>query len=500
MEDLIERRVKRLSSLLEKGVNPFAETEFDRTATAAEVNERFSKLKPGEETSKVERVPGRAMSIRLHGGLAFVDIADHTGELQLVVRKDSSPEAFKLVEKHLDRGDIVGATGTAIKTKRGQVSLLVSDLRLLSKALRPIPNEWYGLKDTEVRYRQRYLDMIMNPQVRKRFELVSRLVNGMRSYLLDRGFFEVFTPILQPIYGGAFAKPFKTHHNYLKQDMFLRIAPELYLKRLIVGGFDAVFEVAPCFRNEAVDSTHNPEFIQIEGYKAYINYEGVMELVEGMVAEGVKAAAGTTKVKFQGRTIDFKPPWKRVRMEDALRKEGITDLSDDALMEEAGKRGIDVVRPGDAMEELFSELCQPKLVQPTFVVDFPADISPLAKKFPDNPRMAQRFEAYVAGMEIGNAFSELNNPVEQYLRFREEEKLRKKKVEEYMPMDRDYIRALEYGLPPTGGFGVGIARVASVVLDAPSIKEILPFPAMAGIERIKTVAEMFPSLARKFEE
>ncbi|MBR9689547.1 MAG: lysine--tRNA ligase [Candidatus Altiarchaeota archaeon] len=501
MDDLIKRRVERLNALLKDGVNPFEEVRFERSTTSTSLLSQFEKLSPGEETNKSSKIAGRIMSIRVHGGVAFVDLSDYSGKIQLMFRKDTNKKTFDFLEKYLDEGDLIGVDGTILKTKRGQLSLLISEAKLLSKALRPLPSEWYGLKNVETRYRQRYLDLNMNTSVRKGFATVTRLVNGMRNYLVSEEFLEVNTPILQPIYGGAFAKPFKTHHNYLKQDMFLRIAPELYLKKLIVGGFERVFEVASCFRNESVDSTHNPEFIQIEAYQAYVNYEDMMVLIENMISSAVKEATGKMKLTYQGTEIDFTPPWKRVKIGDALKSAGIDvdKLSDKDLIKKAKDKGLSVHRVGDAIEELFGDMVQSTTIQPTFITHFPADISPLAKKFPDNPKLAQRFEVYIAGSEIGNAYSELNNPIEQFLRFKEDETFRKKSKDvEYMPMDRDYVRALEYGMPPTGGLGIGIGRLASIILDKPSIKEVILFPAVAGTEKIETVSEMFPKLADKF--
>lgn len=500
MDTLVKRKIQRLKKLIEQEKNPFEEVKFSRTSFSTDIKIKFSELEPGQETDQQEKVAGRLKAIRIHGGVAFGDLVDYKGSIQLVFRKDTSPETFKYVEDYLDEGDIVGVSGKIIRTKRGEVSVQVSALNLLSKSLRPLPHEWYGLKDVETRYRQRYLDMLMNKEVREGFVKIHLFVNGMREYLVNEEWIEVNTPILQPIYGGAYAKPFKTHHEFLKQDMFLRVAPELYLKKLIVGGFEKVFEFATCFRNESVDSRHNPEFIQVEGYQAFADYEVMMDLMENMISYGIEKAMGTTKIKFQGNEIDFKPPWKRVTIEFALKSAGvdINAMSEKEIIKEAKALGGKVPRLGDAIEALFEKKVQASLIQPTFVTHFPADISPLAKKFPDNPRMAQRFEIYFGGSEVGNAYSELNNPLEQYARFKEEEKFRKKS-KEHMPMDKDYIRALEYGLPPTGGFGVGIGRVASVMLDRPSIKEVLLFPAVAGIDKFKTVAEMFPDMLKYFE-
>ncbi len=503
MEELVARRVKRLKALMAQGVNPFHETEFKRNYTSREVKEKFSNLKNEEETKVRAQLAGRLFSIRFHGGIAFADLRDFYGKIQLMFRKGDSPKAFEFVEKYLDEGDIVGVDGTIVKTKRGEISILVNEVKLLSKALRPIPSEWYGVKDVEIRYRQRYLDLIMNPENRDLFAKISTAVNAMRRRLLDEGYVEVNTPILQAIYGGALAKPFKTFHNYLKQDMYLRIAPELYLKRLIVGGFEKVFEVAPCFRNESVDSTHNPEFIQIELYEAYVNYERMMAVTEQLVEEAATAANGTTDIVYQGRKLSLKSPWKRMKMVDAIKKLGGVDIegkTDAEIRKIAGRHGVKETggRLGDVIEALFSEVAAPKLMQPTFITHFPSDISALAKKFSrEGGRWAQRFEGYIAGTEICNAFSEMNDPIQQYSNFKQEEAFRKKskiKELEYMPMDKDYIRAMEYGMPPIGGLGLGLGRIFSVLFDRPSIKEVMLFPFMAGIEDIKTVSEMFPDL------
>ncbi len=505
MEEVVKRRVERLKKLLEAGYNPYAITKFEKTASSEEIREKFSKLEPGEVTDISHAVAGRLISIRIHGGIAFADLQDETGKIQLIFRKDVSKEAFRFLEKFLDEGDIVGVKGKVGKSKRGEISLIVEEVKLLAKALRPIPHTWYGLKDPDLRYRQRYVELFLNPEVRERFRKISKAINAMRNYLLSKGFVEVTTPILQPVYGGALARPFKTFHNFLKQEMYLRIAPELYLKRLLVGGFEKVFEIGPCFRNEDIDAKHNPEFLQLEAYVAYADFEDMMRLVEELVSTAFKEALGTTKVVYQGREIDVKPPWRRLSMVEAIKKEAGIDLEkigEDELFEIAKTEGIEEVRKGKIIEELFSKYVEPKLIQPTFITHFPADISPLAKRFPDKPNFAQRFEAYIAGMEVANAYSEQNNPVEQYLAFKQEEELRKKvrKELEYMPMDKDFVRALEYGMPPAGGLGIGLARIFSVMLNQPSIKEVILFPALSSKEEIKLVVELFPELIDLFEK
>ena len=504
MDELIQRRVQRLNKLMDKGINPFSETNFEKTKYSSEIKKHFSTLAKGDETDKTEKVSGRIMSIRIHGGVAFVDLLDAKGKIQLLFRKDSHGEPFEFLQEYLDEGDFIGVSGLILKTKRGEISVKVSELKILSKSLRPLPSEWYGLKDIEKRYRQRYVDLVMNEEVRNNFKKISEFVNGMREYMLSREFVEVNTPILQPIYGGAFAQPFKTHHNFLKQDMFLRIAPELYLKRLIVGGMEKVFEFATCFRNESVDSRHNPEFVQMELYQAFTDYRGMMTLAENVISYAVKKAIGTTKINYQENEIEFAPPWRKITMSDSLKKVGIdlSKMSDEQILSLAKKEGIKAHRVGEAIEELFSLKVEKTLIQPTFITEFPSDISPLAKKVKDNPKWAQRFEIYIAGSECGNAFSELNNPLEQYSRFKEEEDLRKKlkiKGLEIMPMDKDYIRSLEYGLPPTGGMGIGISRITTILFNKPSIKEVILFPTVSGTEEIKNVAEMDGKLAKRFD-
>ncbi|MBR9680186.1 MAG: lysine--tRNA ligase, partial [Candidatus Altiarchaeota archaeon] len=486
-------------------INPYQETRFLASKKISEIHKEFDKLESGKETDKKEQIAGRIFSIRTHGGVAFVDIKDMTGKLQLMFRKDKGADAFEFLENYLDDGDIIGITGQVVKTRRGELSLFVKEIKLLSKALRPIPHEWHGVKDVEIRYRQRYLDLAINSNVRKKFEQISKMTQGMRAYLDSHEFLEVSTPELQPIYGGAFALPFKTHHNYLKQEMFLRVAPELYLKRLLVGGFERVYEIGACFRNESVDTKHNPEFVQLEAYQAYVDFEDIMKLTEHIVSAGIKAALGKTELEYQGHLINVKPSWKRMSMLDAIKKYGKLDLSsmgDKEILELAKEHNIKAIRIGDVIEDLFSLFAEPKLIQPTFITEFPSDISPLAKKFPERPKFAQRFEFYIAGTECGNGFSELNNPIEQFARFKEEEELRKKKKIkelEYMPMDKDYVRALEYGMPPAGGVGIGIGRVARLITNSPSLKEAILFPTVASVDKIKTVAELHPDMLKLFE-
>ena len=346
--------------------------------------------------------------------------------------------------------------------------------------------------------------MIMNKEMRERAVLMSKIINAMREFLISKGFIEVETPALQPVYGGAFARPFETYHHFLKQKMYLRIAPELYLKRLTIGGLEKVFEFAKCFRNESVDATHNPEFTQIELYQAYANYKDTMKLIEEMFYFVVKKVLNRDFIEYQGHKIKLKPPWRRVTIVDAIKEYGgidVTKLSDKEFKKVAKENEVKGVRKGEIIEGLFEKLVQPKLIQPTFVTLFPADITPLAKRSKENSEFAERYEGYIGGLEVCNGYTELNNPIEQFKRFKEEEELRKKIKEEleYMPMDRDYVRALEFGMPPTSGVGIGIARVLSLFTNTTSIKEVILFPAVSGREDIKTVADMFPEVLKMFD-
>ncbi len=502
LKDLAAERVRKLLSLLSKGINPFKEKRYEKTAFSSDIKERYSFLSNGEETEDIQRVAGRIMSMREHGKIAFLDVRDEKGNIQVVARSDVT-ENFSLIS-HLDRGDIVGAEGRVIRTKRGEISILARELRILSKALRPLPDEWFGLKDVERRYRERYVDLILNEGVRKNFVLIHKILHKTREFFNERGFIEVLTPILQPVYGGAFARPFKTYHHFLDTPMYLRISPELYLKRLIVGGFEKVYEVSVNFRNEDVDATHNPEFYQIEAYWAYADYRDMMDLAEDYITTIIKDTKGDLTVEWGNTTIDFRKPWKRVKMVDAIAEYGgpdVDSMEEEKVVKEAQKLGYDVVRYGEAVEKLFDHYVAPHLTDPTFVTHYPVDISPLAKRSED-PRYVERFELFIRGVEFANAYTELNNPVEQYERFREEEELRKqikKEGLEYMPMDRDFVRALEYGMPPTGGIGIGLSRLFMLVANTESLKEVILFPAMAPEKEVELVVEMFPELKKLLE-
>ena len=500
LKQLVEERLKKLERLKELGIEPFG-YRFERTHKIKEIREKYERIKAGKQLEKAKvKVAGRIKAIRIHGKASFADLEDENGRIQLFFSLGSlGKKKYSIFKELIDMGDIIGVRGFIFKTQKGELSVWVKDFTLLAKSLRPLPKEWYGLRDVKTRYTQRYLDLIMNREVRERFMLISKLINAMREFLISRGFVEVDTPALQTVYGGAFAKPFETYHNYLKQKMYLRIAPELHLKRLLVGGLEKVFEFAKCFRNESVDASHNPEFLQLELYQAYANYEDTMKLVEEMVY-WVAKKIGKAKVEYQGKKISLKPPWKRIPMVKAIKKYGKIDvlsLSDDELKKIAEENEIEKIRRGEIIEALFEKLVQPKLIQPTFITLFPADITPLAKKSKD-PRFAERYEGYIAGIEICNGYTELNNPIEQFKRFEEEEELRKKFRDlEFMPMDRDFIRALEYGMPPASGVGIGIARIASIFTNTTSIKEVIAFPTVSGKEEILVIPDLIPE-SRKF--
>lgn len=492
---LVRDYVDKLRELRELGKDPFLIKKFDKDSDSASIIEEFSNLEAGEETEYRVKLAGRLLSKRKHGGGVFADLKDYSGRIQLVFRKDYTDDFKQL--RLLDRGDIVGVEGVVIRTKRGELSVLVKSWKVLSKALRPLPDKWHGLEDVETRYRQRYVDFIMNEESKRCFVLINRVLHLLRNYLNENGFIEVYTPILQPVYGGAFARPFETYHHFLEEKMYLRIAPELYLKRLLVGGFEKVYEFAPCFRNEDVDSLHNPEFVQLEFYWAYIELNQLMDFIEEMFERLMVELTGGTKIEYQGKVIDFKRPWKRMRMVDAIKEFGgpdVESIGDGELFKHAEGLGIKEGRRGEIVEKLFDYYVKDHLVNPTFVTHFPVDISPLAKKAGG---YADRMELYIAGMEVANGFSELNNPIEQYKRFREEEELRRrsdKKGLETMPMDKDYVRALEYGMPPASGVGIGLGRLFMILSNKTTLREVIAFPTLAKEEEIEVVPELYPEV------
>lgn len=473
-------RLNKLEEIKKMGVAPFGKS-FSLTHNLQQIKDNFEEL----ENHDV-KIAGRIMAIRGHGKAAFFDIQDQTGRLQMYIKKDGVTEETFQLYKLLDIGDIVGIEGQVFRSKKGEISVAVSDLTLLSKSLRPLPEKWHGLKDTDIRYRQRYLDLITNPEVKQTFLLRSKIITTMRRYLDERGFIEVETPVLSPIAGGAAARPFITHHNALDIDLYLRIATELYLKRLIVGGFEKVYEIGKDFRNEGISIKHNPEFTMMELYQAYADYKDMMDLMEDMVAYITKEVLGTTKVNYQGEEIDLTPPWKRMTMVEAVKHYTDIDFSqvksDEEARDIARKLHIEDVdddaTKGKILNLIFEEKVEANLVQPTFIYDYPIEISPLAKKIEDNPNFTYRFEAFITGREMANAFSELNDPIDQKERFLQQLKEREAGNEEAHAFDEDYIIALEHGMPPTGGLGVGIDRLVMLLTDSYSIRDVILFPTM----------------------
>lgn len=476
----IRQRREKLAHLRESGRDPFRITRFERTHLAGEIRACFDSL-----AGSNARVAGRLMAWRRHGKTSFADLQDVSGRLQLLFRVDRLGEAGYQRLSELDTGDLVGAEGTIMQTRTGEISLDVSDWVLLAKALRPLPEKWHGLRDVEVRYRRRYLDLIANEEVRRTFVVRSKVIASLRRFFDERGYLEVETPMMQPLAGGALARPFVTHHNALDIDLYLRIAPELYLKRLIVGGLEKVYEINRVFRNEGISTRHNPEYTLLEAYQAYADYRDMMGLVEQMVSQAAEAALGRLSIEWNGSQIDLSPPWRRAALFDLIEeKSGVSArelATPESAREVCGRLGLPAgpeLALSTMINNLFERFVQPSLIQPTFVTDYPTAVSPLAKARPDDPRLAERFEPFIGGLELGNAFSELNDPEEQRRRFEEQARSRAAGDAEAHPMDEDYIAALEYGMPPTGGLGIGVDRLVMLLTGAQSIREVILFPQM----------------------
>ncbi|TDP13554.1 lysine--tRNA ligase [Halanaerobium congolense] len=479
MNELMLQRREKLTQLRSRKKKAFAE-KYETTHHAAEVEDSFEELE-----EKEVKLAGRLMAIRTHGKASFADLMDMSGKVQLYVKQNNVGEDRYEFFQDLDLGDLVGITGTVFKTNRGQVSIRVSSFKLLTKSLRPLPEKFHGLKDKDIRYRQRYLDLIVNPDVKETFVIRSKIIKEMRRYLEDQGFLEVETPMMHPIAGGATARPFVTHHNTLDMDLYLRIAPELYLKKLIVGGFEKVFEINRNFRNEGMSYKHNPEFTTMELYQAQADYHDMMALTENLVSHLAEEVLGTTTLEYEGTELDFTVPWDRITMVEAVKKYADVDFTQFETVEAAYEAAASVgVKPekglsyGEVLNEVFEERVEEKLVQPTFIMDYPIEVSPLAQKIEDDPRFTYRFEAFVYGREIANAFSELNDPEEQKRRFEKQVEMREAGDEEAQMMDYDFIRALEYGMPPTGGLGIGIDRLIMLLTDSSSIRDVILFPTM----------------------
>lgn len=484
LNEMLMMRREKLKELIEKGKNPFLVEKFDYTHHSATIKDRFEEL-DGEKVA----IAGRVMSRRGHGKVSFIDLQDSEGRIQIFAKQDILGEEEYKDLNLLDIGDIIGIHGEVFKTNAGEISIRAKEILIMSKSLQILPEKFHGLKDQDLRYRQRYVDLIVNPEVKETFILRTKIIKAVREYLDDRGFLEVETPILSPIAGGANARPFITHHNTLDIDMYLRIANELYLKRLIVGGFEKVYEMGKMFRNEGMSPKHNPEFTNIELYQAYVDYEEMMRLTENLFAYVAEKALGTTKINYQGTELELSPPWRRLDMADAVKEFTGVDFStintDEEAIAVAKEKGIEIkpgMTRGHIISEMFEEFCEEHLIQPTFITGHPVEISPLAKRNPEDPRKTNRFEAFINTWELANAFSELNDPIDQRERFEDQVKQKDFGDDEAHPMDNDFINSIEVGLPPTGGLGIGIDRMIILLTNQPSIRDILLFPTMKPLD------------------
>jgi lysyl-tRNA synthetase class 2 len=485
LDRIARKRRENLDKIRARGINPYP-YRYHRSHTTQQALALLEQQEAGGTAeAPVVNLAGRVMASRLMGKVSFLDIRDSSGKIQLYFRSDLlGQDALKLL-KDIDIGDIIGASGKLFRTKSGEPTLEVKDLTLLAKSLQPLPEKWHGLSDTDKRYRQRYLDLIANTEAKEIFHMRSQVITAIRQFLNRRGFIEVETPVLQPSAGGALARPFVTHHHALDQDFYLRIAPELHLKRLIIGGFDKVYELGRIFRNEGISTKHNPEFTMLESYETYTDYNDVMAMVEEMVAEVSQQVLGKDKVEFGGTTINFKPPWPRLELRQAIKEYSGIDFDQypdaDSLRVEMAKKKMEVDPQKDRgrlIDELISTFVEPNIIQPTFLLDYPVEMSPLAKAKPDNERLVERFEAFAGGMEIANAFTELNDPIEQRQRFLRQQKERQTEDETVETVDEDFLLALEYGMPPTGGLGVGIDRLVMLLTGQPSIRQVILFPQL----------------------
>ena len=490
LSEILQVRRDKLKALQDAGRNPFEQTRFARSAYSADIKEDFEAY-----DGKTLQAAGRIMSKRGMGKAIFCDIQDDRGQIQLYVRKDAVTEQEFADFRKYDIGDIIGVSGYAFKTKTGEISIHVQQVTLLSKSLRPLPEKFHGMTNMELRYRQRYVDLIMNPESKRNFQIRSRFVAYLRRYLDGLGFMEVETPVLSPIAGGATARPFITHHNTLDIDMYMRIATELHLKRLIVGGIERVYEVGRIFRNEGMDTKHNPEFTTCELYQAYTNLDGMMDILEGILSGAAKEILGTYQLQWLGHDVDLTPSWRRVTMADAVKEVTGADFmaiigDADAAVALAKSVGVDMENVahtwGNALYETFDQKVESTLIQPTFITMYPVEVSPLAKRSPEQPALTERYEMFICGCEMGNAFSELNDPIDQYQRFKAQAEKRAHGDEEANMMDEDFVMALEYGMPPTGGLGFGIDRCAMLLCGASSIRDVILFPTMKPLDKDKT--------------
>ncbi|WP_297392637.1 lysine--tRNA ligase, partial [uncultured Peptoniphilus sp.] len=482
LNEMLLLKRQKLDELKSEGKDPFVNETYNVTAHSMDIKEEFK-----EDEEREVSIAGRVMSKRRHGKICFLDLRDSVGTIQVFARKDVLEDKYEEV-KGLDIGDIVGVKGVVFKTEAGEITVRATDLTLLSKSLQILPEKFHGLKDPDLRYRQRYVDLIVNPEVKDVFIKRNKIIKKIREFLDNLGFLEVETPILGTVAGGANARPFYTHHNTLDIDMQLRIANELFLKRLIVGGFEKVYEMGKMFRNEGMDPKHNPEFTNIELYQAYVDYHEMMRITENLFEYVALEVLGTDKINYQGTEISLKAPWKRITMIDAVKKYADVDFNeidtDEKAREIAREKGLEISDYdtwGKILSEMFEEFCEEHLVEPTFVIGHPVEVSPLAKRNPEDPRLTQRFEAFINTWEFANAFSELNDPIDQRERFEAQVREKEAGDDEAHPMDSDFINAIEVGLPPTGGLGIGVDRMIVLLTDQPSIRDVLLFPTMKPI-------------------
>ena len=486
---IIKSRLKKLEILYEKGIDPYP-TGFKPTHNTKACLELLCDIeKKGLEKSEVIYSAGRITAIRKMGKAIFIDILDEVGKIQLLARNNAIDEETNELIELLDIGDWAGVIGPVFRTRRNEPTIQVNSIKLLSKSLKPLPEKWHGLKNVETRYRQRYLDLIANTEIREIVKQRDNIIFELRKFMKGKGFTEVETPILVPIPAGAMAHPFKTYHNALDRELFLRIATELYLKRMVVGGIERVFEIGRLFRNEGIDSNHNPEFTTMESYEAYADYNDVMEMVENLFGQIILNVKGTHEIQYGDNKLNFKPPWTRLNLRETLKDKSGIDFNlcadVDELKDKMSKMGIDVRNQltwAGLMDKLISEKIEPDLIQPTFLTDYPREMSPLAKPSKENPNIVERFEGFIAGMEVCNAFTELNDPIDQRTRFENQEKMREEFPEEERDrLDEDFLIALEHGMPPTGGVGIGIDRMVMLILNQPSIREVITFPQLRSL-------------------
>lgn len=495
LNELLKVRREKLDEIKAKGIDPFPYT-YERTANAAEILSKFEKIGEGEESKEEVSIAGRLMTKRGHGKASFAHLQDETGRIQIYSREDKIGKDKYDIYRKLDIGDFIGVKGHVFRTKTGEITVKVYEFTILCKSLHPLPEKWHGLTDKELRYRERYVDLMVNPGVKEVFVKRSKIVSLIRRFLEERGFLDVETPILHVLQGGAAAKPFESYHDALDMPLFMRIAPELYLKRLIVGGFEKVFEMGRVFRNEGMSFKHNPEYTILEIYQAYADYKDIMKMTEDLIVAAAKEVLGTLKIEYKGEKIDLTPPWKKITLVDALKDVGIDIAGKNEkdirqIAKSKGIEGYEEIGIGKIINVLYDKFVEGKLRQPTFIIDHPIETSPLAKKHREKEGQVERFELIIAGMELANAFSELNDPIDQRERFNKQAELKAAGDQEAESMDEDFLRALEYGMPPTGGVGIGIDRLVMILTDQPSIRDVLLFPHMRPLAQAKpSEAEM----------